>query len=355
MPEFMEMDVANTLKVFDQPGISRRGLGVLAGASLLPLSLSACGSDADSETSAFPSKTVRIMVPAEQGGGWDTTARALSSVLTESGLIKQDVEVYNVTDEAGTYGLAEFVDKHQGDMHELMVTGLVMVGGIVANASPVTLSQTTIICTITGEQEMVVVPEGSKYKTLTDVMNAVVRDPASVVWGGGSAGGTDQILVGLLGKAVGADLEVLASQYIPSSGGGDSVAGILSGELDVAVASASEYAKYVESGEMVGLAVSGSTSMTFGDVTVPTVKEQDIDIEVQNWRGVVSPPGIPAKDVAAIRALFDRLHESEQWRATLDDNGWDDFYLSGDEADAFFDSEADRTTEVLSEIGLTGE
>jgi putative tricarboxylic transport membrane protein len=299
----------------------------------------------------YPTKTVQLMVPAAPGGGWDLTGRTMQKAFTDGKLIDQSVEVYNVSGAAGTVGLAQLVSKNSGEPHRLMVMGLVMVGGVVANKSPVKLDQVTPIATLTAEQEVIVVPAKSKYTSLKQLMDDAKANPTSINWGGGSAGGTDQILIGLLAKAAGADPK--AMKYVAYSGGGESKAALLAGDLTAAVSGQSEFKDLVAAGKARALAVSGSTGVDVGGGSpTKTIKEQGYDVELMNWRGIVAPPGIDEPTQKAITAVIDKLHSSEQWKATLADQGWEDFYKSGDEAKAYFTSENQRITSVLTEIGL---
>lgn len=303
---------------------------------------------------AYPTKTLQIMAPAGAGGGWDTTARSMQKALQEASLLNgQSAEVRNVTGAAGTIGLAELVTSHQKDAHQLMITGLVMVGGVVTNKSPVDLTKTTPIATLTAESEVVVVRNDSKYTSLKQLMDAVLANPTSVKWGGGSAGGTDQILVGLLAKAAGADPKVVAKQYVAYSGGGETKSAILSGDVSVAVSSTSEFAELVKAGTVRALAVSSAKGEDAGAGTpAPSIKESGYDLELMNWRGIVAAPGISDGERKAILAMIDKLHSSAQWKQTLTDKKWQDFYKSGDEAKAFFEAESARIKTVLNEIGL---
>jgi putative tricarboxylic transport membrane protein len=299
----------------------------------------------------YPTKTVQLMVPAAPGGGWDLTARTMQKAMTDGKLVEQPVEVYNVTGAAGTIGLAQLVSKNRGDAHHLMVMGLVMVGGVVANKSPVKLDQITPIATLTAEQEVVVVPANSKYKDLQQLMADAKSAPTSISWGGGSAGGTDQILVGLLAKAAGADPK--AMKYVAYSGGGEAKAALLSGDLTAAVSGQSEFKDLVASGKVRALAVSGATGVDVGGGSpAKTIKEQGYDVELMNWRGIVAPPGIDDPTKEAVTALVDRLHSSPAWTSALQQQGWEDFYQSGDAAAAYFTSENERITTVLTDIGL---
>src|ERR687889_2313364 len=202
----------------------------------------------------FADTPIEIMAPAAPGGGWDTTAREMQRVLQEEG-IAPAVEVYNVEGAGGTVGIAQLVNDQAGNDHHLMMMGLVMIGAIATNASPVTLEQTTPISSLTAEFEVIVVPADSEYQTLDDLIAAFQADPTSISWGGGSAGGTDHILVGLIAQAAGVDPTQI--NYVPFSGGGEALAAILGGQVTAGVSGVGEWLDQIESGELRALAVSG--------------------------------------------------------------------------------------------------
>ena len=339
-------------------GTLRRGPSWLTIAIGLVLALAACtadegGGDATSGASGgatgdYPSEDLRVMAPADPGGGWDSTARAMQPVLEEVGGV--GAEVYNVGGAAGTIGLAEFAEETPGDPHQLMVMGLVMVGGIVTNASQVTLDDVTPIASLTSEQEAIVVPADSEYETLEQLVEAWIADPTSISWGGGSAGGTDHILVGLLAQAAGVDPSGI--NYVAHSGGGEAVNAILSGAVTAGVSGVSEFTEQVGAGEMRWLAVSGESAPE--GVDAPTVTEAGFDVVVDNWRGVMGAPDLSDADREAVVALITEMHDSDAWQQALTDNGWDDFFMAGDEFEAFLGEEKTRVEGVLSEIGLTG-
>jgi putative tricarboxylic transport membrane protein len=128
---------------------------------------------------AYPSADISIMAPAAPGGGWDSTARAMQSALRDGKVVDKNVEVFNVEGAGGTVGLAEFAQK-TGDPHQLMVMGLVMLGAIRTNASPVDLSKVTPIAALTAESEAIAVAADSEYQTLQDVIDAFKADPTGV-------------------------------------------------------------------------------------------------------------------------------------------------------------------------------
>ena len=77
-------------------------------------------------------------------------------------------------------------------------------------------------------------------------------------------------------------------------------------------------------------------------------------MEITNWRGVVAPPDIKPADRDAAIAAMEKLHDSPEWKALLEKNEWTDFFKTGDEFDAYLDTESTRVKGVLKDIGLTG-
>jgi putative tricarboxylic transport membrane protein len=308
----------------------------------------------------FADSPIEIMAPAAPGGGWDTTAREMQRVLQEEGLAPT-VEVYNVEGAGGTVGIAQLANDERGNDHHLMMMGLVMIGALATNASAVTLDDTTPISRLTAEFEVIVVPADSEYQTLDDLIAAFRADPTAISWGGGSAGGTDHILVGLIAQAVGVDPTQI--NYVPFSGGGEALAAILGGQVSAGVSGVSEWQDQIASGELRALAVSGAAEA--GDATpeagaaatptamvAPTLREQGIDVELANWRGVVAPPEISDEGRQCLVALVEQMIASDGWRETREKYGWQDYALSGDEYAAFLTAERDRVIPILTELGL---
>ena len=305
----------------------------------------AAGSDG-AATAGYPAEDLQIMAPADPGGGWDSTARAMQPVLEEVGGV--GAEVYNVGGAGGTIGLAQFAEENSGDPYQLMVMGLVMVGGILTNEAQVTLDDVTPIASLTAEQEAIVVAADSEYESLEQLVDAWIADPTSISWGGGSAGGTDHILVGLLAQTAGVDPSDI--NYVAHAGGGEAVNAILSKAVTAGVSGVSEFTDQVEAGEMRWLAVSGDSAPD--GIDSPTISDAGYDVVLENWRGVVAAPDLSDADREAVVGLITEMHDSDAWQEALATNGWSDFFQAGDEFDAFLAEEKTRVEGVLTEIGL---
>ncbi|HVH26862.1 MAG TPA: tripartite tricarboxylate transporter substrate-binding protein [Vicinamibacterales bacterium] len=297
-----------------------------------------------------PLDRLTIIAPAAPGGGWDQLAREMQRTLEVERLVPS-VQVENVPGAAGTIGLAQFVDNRRGDGQALLVNGLVMVGAILWNESPVSIAQATPIARLTGEHEIVAVPSASPHRDMQSLMRAIRENPAGVSWGGGSAGGTDHILAGLIVAA--AKVDPRRTNYIAFSGGGEAVTALLGGQLTAGISGYSEFAQHIESGRLRAIGVSARSRLAGLDI--PTLIEQGIEIELENWRAVVAPPGLRADQSAALISLLERMVQTPSWQATLTRLGWTDSYLAGPAFAEFLDAERVRVARIVSRLrGTTG-
>jgi putative tricarboxylic transport membrane protein len=296
----------------------------------------------DSASAQSPLDELRIIAPAAPGGGWDQTARAMQQALQRAGLVRI-APVENVPGAAGTIGLARFIGAEAGRRDVVLVSGLIMLGGIVTHRAPVTLHDVTPLARLTGEYEVIAVPAASPFRTLRDLLDAFVARPESISWGGGSAGGSDQILAGLVADAVG--VPPARVNYIAFSGGGESMAAILGGQVSVGINGLAEFAPQIEAGTLRALAISSAERLP--GVDVPTLREQGLPIEFENWRSLAAPPGLAAADRARLDALVAAMVASTPWRETLARYRWLDRYLAGDAFATFAAAEESRVRNVL--------
>lgn len=291
---------------------------------------------------------LKVMVPANPGGGWDSTGRAVLNALEKEGIHTAGSQVTNKGGAAGTIGLAEFVNQQRGNDGAFIVMGSVMVGGILTNKAPVTLDQVTPLARLTIENNAIAVPNNSPFKTVKDFVDALKKNPGGVAVGGGSAGGVDHIALALIAQDTGVPVDKL--NYVPYQGGGEMIAAVAGGKLDAAISGVSEFKQYVDAGRLRILATTGEKRES--GVNAPTLKDGGVDVVIGNWRGVVGPPGMSAGGREKLVAMFDRMHGSKTWQETLQKQGWEDAYLSGEAFARFLKQENQRVAGVLKDVGL---
>ena len=289
--------------------------------------------------------TLKMLIPANPGDGWDQTGRNLATAMQSAKLVSS-VQFENKGGAAGTIGLAQFVNSAKGDPNAVMIAGMVMVGGIILNKSPVDLSMVTPIARLTSEYEVVVVPASSPHKTMADLVKAYKANEGAVSWGGGSAGGTDHILGGLIARAVGANPSKL--NYIAFKGGGEATAAIIGGHVTAGISGLGEFAEHIKGGRMRALAVSAPER----EDGIPTLKEQGIDVVLGNWRGIFGAPGITTAQRDALVDLVKKATETPAWKETLDKLGWTPWFLGGDAYKAFIEEDIKRIGAIIESLGL---
>ncbi|MER9129312.1 tripartite tricarboxylate transporter substrate-binding protein [Mesorhizobium sp. M0768] len=290
---------------------------------------------------------LQIFVPAAPGGGWDQTARAMDQVLRSEKLISGS-QITNVGGAGGTVGLPQFVNQWKGKANALMVAGMVMVGAIIANKAANNLTEVTPIARLTGEFEALVVPAASPFKTAADFVAALKADPTQVPVAGGSAGGSDHILFGLIAKTVGVPATNLS--YVPFAGGGEALSALLGNQVAAGISGYGEFAEQVKAGALRLLAISADKRQE--GIDAPTMKEAGIDVELFNWRGVFAPPGVSDADKAAMIKLIETMAKSDAWATECKNRNWTQILLTGDDYAKFVAEDTARIGTILKDLGL---
>ncbi|PSH68945.1 C4-dicarboxylate ABC transporter substrate-binding protein [Phyllobacterium brassicacearum] len=315
------------------------GAAAVGGASILAMSMNSAR--------AQDPVQLQMFVPAAPGGGWDQTARTMEKVLRAESLIT-GAQITNVGGAGGTVGLPQFINQWKGRPHAIMIGGMVMTGAIIANKSPATLSQTTPIARLTGEFLALVVPAASPFKTAKDFVAALKADPTKVPVAGGSAGGSDHILFGLVAKSAGVPATSLS--YVPYAGGGEALAALLGNQVAAGISGYGEFAEQVKAGSLRVLAISADKRQD--GIDAPTLKEQDINVELFNWRGIFAPPGITDQDRAALIAMIEKMAASDSWKTEVVNRNWTPILLTGDEYAKFLASDTATIEGILKDLGL---
>jgi putative tricarboxylic transport membrane protein len=284
-----------------------KSLAAMAAAGALPLP-------------AWANANLKMMIPANPGGGWDITGRALGKALSESGAAAT-VTYDNKGGAAGAIGLAQFVNSTKGDPNAMMVMGAVMLGGIITSKPPVQLSQATPIARLSSEYNVFVLPASSPLKTMKDVVEQLKKDPGSVKWGGGSRGSTEHISAAMLG-----------------------------GNVTVGGSGLSEFHEYITAGKMRAIAVTSEQRLK--GVDIPTMKEQGYNVVLGNWRGVFGANGITPAQRKALTDMIVTATRHKSWQEALERNGWTPAVLTGPAFDDFVDTEFATLRAIMAKSGM---
>ena len=324
---------------------------------VLGLALTGCGTSAQAPGGSGGSGSgesqaavtgLQFMVPNQPGSGYDVTARAATKAMEDADLA-ENVEVFNVTGAGGTVGLQRLVNE-QGNGKLIMQMGLGVVGAVYTNNSAATLQNATPIAKLIEDPEAVIVPAGSPYQNLDQLVQAWKADPkALAIAGGSSPGGPDHLAPHLIAQAVGIDPKQV--NYVGYDGGGEVLTALLGNQVAFGVSSPGEFLDQIQAGQIRVLAVTGAERVE--GIDAPTLREANVNLEFTNWRGIVAPPGISDADKQALGKLIDDMHNSQEWKDALAKNQFADAYLPADQFATFLQEENTRVAGLLRDLGLT--
>lgn len=323
----------------------RRGMRWLAAATLLAVAVTGCGVTRGDDPAGM--HRLRMMVPNSPGGGYDLTARTAVKIMEDADITGR-VEVFNVIGAGGTVAMARLMNERgNGDL--MMMMGLGVVGAVYTNGSSARVSDATPLARMVEEQEGILVPADSPFRTLADLVAAWKADPAKITVGGGSSpGGPDHLFPMETARAAGIDPRKV--NFISYDGGGDLLTALLGKKIAAGTSGLGEYVDQIEAGQVRVLAVSGDERVE--GVDAPTLREAGIDLTFTNWRGILAPPGISESDRSRLVKVLEELHATDAWKEALVKNGWTDAFATGEEFDRFLTEQDDRVSTTLTELGL---
>jgi putative tricarboxylic transport membrane protein len=300
------------------------------------------------EASAFkPTRPVEVVVHTGPGGGSDLLARAVAQMMEKEKLLPVRMQVVNKTG-GGSAVAAAYLAEKKGDPNTIgFFTGVWLTTPLTTDKAKVTLRDLTPISRLVLEPALIAVKADAPYKTLKDFIAAAKQKPGELKQSGGSITSRDNVVRELLQKETGSRWA-----FISFPGGGERIAALLGGHVDMMVIEPEEAGQHIRAGNMRVLAqVTEKRLPHFPDV--PTLKEAGFDVPiVPQVRGVVAPPGIPAENVAYWEDVFRKLTLTASWKKFLEDNQFEDGYQNAAELAKFYDDFTGKMRGILKEAGV---
>ena len=294
-----------------------------------------------------PNKPIEFVTHTGPGGGGDVLARAISAAMEKEKLMPVRMQVVNKTGGGGHTAMSYLVEK-KGDTHTIAVfTGLWFTNPIMRAEANITLKDLTPLVRLVLEPAMIVVKSDSPYKSLKDFIDAAKQNPGQLKQSAGSLGARDWVVRQLLMKNPGASWA-----YISFPGGGERIAALLGGHVNMMVIEPQEAGEHIRAGNMRVIAqIADKRLPPFPDV--PTVQEAGFDIpNVPQVRGIIGPPGMPAEAVAYWEDVFARFVKTPSWRKYLEDQLFEDGFQRSAELNKFIDQYSETTRGILREGGV---
>jgi putative tricarboxylic transport membrane protein len=281
------------------------------------------------------------------GGGSDLLARAAALMIEKEKLLPVRMQVVNKTG-GGAAVAAAYLAEKKGDPYTIgFFTGVWLTSPLTSAEAKVSLRDLTPVARLVLEPAVIAVKADAPYKTLGDFVAAAKQNPGQLKQSGGSITSRDNVVRQQLQKSSGARWA-----FISFPGGGERMAALLGGHVNMMVIEPAEVGEHVRAGNIRVLAQVSDKRLS-GFPNVPTLREAGFDVAaVPQVRGVVAPPGIPKENVAYWEDVFRKLTRTDSWRKFLSDNQFEDGYQNATELAKFYDEFTDRMRGILQEAGL---
>jgi putative tricarboxylic transport membrane protein len=294
-----------------------------------------------------PSRPVELVVHTGPGGGSDVLARAMVLMIEKEKLLPVRMQVVNKPGGGGATAAA-FLAEKKGETHMIAIfTGVWLTNPLTSAEAKVTLKDLTPIARLLLEPAVIAVKADAPYKTLADFVNAAKQKPGELKQSGGSITSRDNVVRQQLQKVSGARW-----QFISFPGGGERIAALLGGHVQMMVIEPNEAGEHIRAGNMRVLAqVSDARLSAFPNA--PTIKEAGFNVTpVPQVRGVVAPPGIPPENVAYWEGVLKKLSQTESWKKYVSDNQFEQAYQNAADLTKFYDEFSNQMRGILQEAGI---
>lgn len=323
---------------------SFRIAGIAAAATL------ACTAMNVSAQAWTPTRPVEIVVPSAPGGSNDNTARTVERILTQKKLVPTSIVINNKPG-AGNMMTMNYIAQHNGDAHYLMIGTPTILTGHIIGTNKVGHKDFTPIASLLNDYVVFAVRTESPYKTGGDLVAALKKDPKSVSVGFATAlGSHNHIAAGLLMKSIGGDAK--AMKVLAFKGSSEAVTAVLGGHIDLVTTAAGNAARHMTAGKMRILGIAADKRMPGAMASVPTWKEQGVNIVFGGWRSIMGPKGMTPAQIAYWENTLKQVVESPEWKADLERNFWADDFSGSAKFGEELDKDYAAMRSVLTELGL---
>ena len=332
----------------------RRSTAGVLGALLAIIALfgmTACHLDSEDQGSGsgFPSRPLTIIAAGDPGGGLDQAARQLEAAMKAAG-VEQRLTIENNGGGGGNPARADMLGRPNDGTTVVAESNRVFLNPILGTTD-MTVDKFTALAQLTNDYLVWAVRADSPYKSATDILDKVVKDPASVSFGVGTVPSDDQINILKAAKTSGVrDLTRL--NIVAFQSGGDLNTELLGNHVEVVSTGFSEAAALAEAGKIRLLSISAPEKQSGAAEGVPTWKDLGLDFTVDHWRGIFGPANMPEDAVTWWEETVKEATGTDEWRKQMENAHLTTDFLPSDEFTKEVDTQANEYQALLSEVGL---
>ncbi len=292
----------------------------------------------------------RCIAPAKPGGGYEVTCRIASAVLEDAGL--GPIRIAYMPGGIGAVAFNAMVAQTPGDGDAIVAFSsgalLNIATGRFGKYGP---DDVQWLAAIGIDHGMIAVGANSPYRTLGDLVAAMKAAPRKVLFGaGGSIGSQDWMKAALLARRAGVERGAL--RYVAFEGGGEAMAALLAGHVQAVSGDIAEALELIDANRIRVLAVLSAERLPGRLASIPTAREQGVDLQWPILRGVYMGPKVAQADLRRWRAAFAKAAARSDYGTTVQAHGMVPIALAGADLDAYVSKDVLRYRELAREFGL---
>lgn len=295
---------------------------------------------------AYPTKTIRFVLPFPPGGPTDVVGRLIANKLTEQ--VGQPVIPDNRPGLAGNIGL-ELAARSKPDGYTIVLTAppIAISPSLYSKLGYDALKDLAPISLVAEIQNIMMVHHSVPAKSLKEFIALAGRHPGKVNFSSSGAGSTNHLASELLKVMFKLDMV-----HVPYKGGAAQLVALMGGEVDMAVMAVPAAVSAVKANRVRPLAVLGESRVP-ALPQVPTAKESGIpNFVVTIWYGVLAPAGTPRSMIDRLNAEIHKAMAGPDMKKALEANGAVPTVNTPDEFTDFIRSETARYAKIIKSAGI---
>ena len=293
----------------------------------------------------YPDRAVRLLVGFAAGGGTDVSARLIAKSLTEQW--GKSVVVENKAGADGNIATAEIARARPDGYNLLVTTTSIVITPVQQKQEYDPYTSFEPITLIGSSPSLVVVHPSMPVKNIKELIALAKARPGTINFGSAGAGTVPYLATEMFVQETG-----LRMTHIPYKGGGPAVIGILSGETQLLFNSTAPLRTHVVAGKLRPIAVTAPKRLAGALVSVPTFKEQGVDLILQNWAGLFGTKGITRQQIAFWDGAIAASVATPAWQAFMESNQWEPAYMNSVDYRRFLQGEDKRLRAALVDLGM---
>ena len=297
-----------------------------------------------------PSRNVEIIVGSAPGGSNDKTARSVEKAIVDGKLIPTSLSVVNKPGGGSSIAFT-YVSQKAGDPHTLLVGTTALLTNHIVGRSKLNHKDFTPIASLFNDYVVFAVNANSPIQTGKELAAKLKEDPQSLSIGFATAlGSHNHIAAGMLAKSIGVNPRSL--KVVAFKGSSEAITQLLGGHIDMVTTAAGNVSGHLAAGRLRVVGVSANQRFGGALASIPTWKEQGVDLVYGGWRAIVAPKGLTADQVAYWEGVLRKATSTPEWKANIARNYWSDDFVTSAQFTKDIDKDYNDIRSVLVDLGL---